>query len=62
MADDRAEWEGKSFVSEPFSCLPPLATTSCIIEDRGKDELIHVGLCHLKEKCLHFYCKPISFC
>lgn len=35
MADDRAEWEGKSFVSEPFSCLPPLATTSCIIEDRG---------------------------
>eukprot|EP00064_Thunnus_orientalis_P022617 superscaffoldBa00007785_g22825 len=35
MAEDRAEWEGKVFVSEPFSHLPPLATTSCIIEDRG---------------------------
>ncbi|XP_076006738.1 protein transport protein Sec24C [Genypterus blacodes] len=35
MAEDRAKWEGKVFVSEPFSCLPPLATTSCIIEDRG---------------------------
>ncbi|KAM7391158.1 hypothetical protein PAMP_021869 [Pampus punctatissimus] len=35
MAEDRAEWEGKVFVSEPFSRLPPLATTSCIIEDRG---------------------------
>ncbi|KAK2838022.1 hypothetical protein Q5P01_015234 [Channa striata] len=35
MAEDRAEWEGKVFVSEPFSSLPPLATTSCAIEDRG---------------------------
>ncbi|XP_030000165.1 protein transport protein Sec24C isoform X2 [Sphaeramia orbicularis] len=35
MAEDRAEWEGKVFVSEPVSRLPPLATTSCIIEDRG---------------------------
>nr|XP_019965819.1 PREDICTED: protein transport protein Sec24C-like isoform X2 [Paralichthys olivaceus] len=35
MAEDRAEWEGKVFVSEPFSQLPPLATTSCIVEDRG---------------------------
>ncbi|XP_029296457.1 protein transport protein Sec24C [Cottoperca gobio] len=35
IADDRAEWEGKVFVSEPFSRLPPLATTSCVIEDRG---------------------------
>ncbi|XP_072243466.1 protein transport protein Sec24C [Leuresthes tenuis] len=35
MAEDRAEWEGKVFVSEPFSRLPPLATTSCVIEDRG---------------------------
>ncbi|XP_008286897.1 protein transport protein Sec24C [Stegastes partitus] len=35
MAEDRAEWEGKVFVSEPFSRLPPLATTSCVVEDRG---------------------------
>ncbi|XP_022608523.1 protein transport protein Sec24C-like isoform X1 [Seriola dumerili] len=35
IAEDRAEWEGKVFVAEPFSRLPPLATTSCIIEDRG---------------------------
>lgn len=36
IAEDRAEWEGKVFVSEPFSRLPPLATTPCITEDRGK--------------------------
>ncbi|XP_051279774.1 protein transport protein Sec24C [Dicentrarchus labrax] len=35
IAEDKAEWEGKVFVSEPFSRLPPLATTTCIIEDRG---------------------------
>ncbi|XP_041642619.1 protein transport protein Sec24C [Cheilinus undulatus] len=35
IAEDRAEWEGKVFVSEPFSHLPPLATTPCVIEDRG---------------------------
>lgn len=42
MAEDRAEWEGKVFVSEPFSRLPPLATTSCIIEDNGKHNNIAV--------------------
>ncbi|KAM4745708.1 protein transport protein Sec24C isoform 2-T2 [Anableps anableps] len=35
MAEDRAEWEGKVFISEHFSRLPPLATTSCVMEDRG---------------------------
>ncbi|CAN9512969.1 unnamed protein product [Ophioblennius macclurei] len=35
MAEDRAEWEGKVFIAEPFSRLPPLATTSCAVEDRG---------------------------
>ncbi|KAG7489059.1 transport protein Sec24C-like isoform X1 [Solea senegalensis] len=35
IAEDRAEWEGKVFVSEPFSHLPPLATTSCMVEDQG---------------------------
>ncbi|XP_006809662.1 protein transport protein Sec24C [Neolamprologus brichardi] len=34
MTEDKAEWEGKVFTSEPFSSLPPLATTSCIVEDR----------------------------
>lgn len=35
IAEDQAEWEDKVFVSEPFSQPPPLATTSCSIEDRG---------------------------
>ncbi|KAJ3580628.1 hypothetical protein NHX12_034326, partial [Muraenolepis orangiensis] len=35
MAEDRAEWEGKVYVSGPDSSLPPLATTSCKIDDRG---------------------------
>ncbi|KAM9393058.1 protein transport protein Sec24C [Pholidichthys leucotaenia] len=35
MMEDRAEWEDQVFVSEPLSSLPPLATTSCIVEDRG---------------------------
>lgn len=35
MAEDRAEWEDKVFASEPFSQLPPLATTPCSVEDRG---------------------------
>ncbi|XP_061788040.1 protein transport protein Sec24C [Nerophis lumbriciformis] len=35
MADDRAQWEGKVFVSEPFCSLPPLPTTTCIVEDGG---------------------------
>lgn len=37
IAEDKAEWEDKVFVSEPFSRLPPLATTYCTVEDRGKD-------------------------
>ncbi|XP_028313311.1 protein transport protein Sec24C [Gouania willdenowi] len=35
MAEDEAEWEGKVYTSEPFARLPPLATTSCTVEDRG---------------------------
>lgn len=35
LADDRAVWGGKVFVSEPLSDPPPMATTSCVIEDRG---------------------------
>ncbi|KAJ8386022.1 hypothetical protein AAFF_G00178430 [Aldrovandia affinis] len=35
MEEDRDEWEGKVFVSEPGSPLPPLATTDCTVEDRG---------------------------
>nr|XP_046241591.1 protein transport protein Sec24C isoform X2 [Scatophagus argus] len=35
IAEDRAEWGDKVFVSEPLSRLPPLATTSCLVEDRG---------------------------
>ncbi|XP_055080344.1 protein transport protein Sec24C [Periophthalmus magnuspinnatus] len=35
MAEDQAQWEGKVYVSEPPSRLPPLPTTSCTIEDKG---------------------------
>ncbi|XP_068166997.1 protein transport protein Sec24C [Antennarius striatus] len=35
IAEDRAEWQNEVFIAETFSSLPPLATTSCIIEDRG---------------------------
>ncbi|XP_023694358.2 protein transport protein Sec24C isoform X1 [Paramormyrops kingsleyae] len=35
MQDDKAEWEGKVFASEPTGPLPPLATTDCLMEDRG---------------------------
>ncbi|XP_012992033.3 protein transport protein Sec24C isoform X2 [Esox lucius] len=35
MAEDRAEWGGKVFVSGPDCSLPPLATTDCVMEDRG---------------------------
>ncbi|XP_024113749.1 protein transport protein Sec24C isoform X2 [Oryzias melastigma] len=35
MLEDRAEWWGRTFISEPFSPLPPLPTTSCVTEDRG---------------------------
>ncbi|KAM6954516.1 protein transport protein Sec24C [Aplochiton taeniatus] len=35
MEEDQAEWEGRVFVSEPQSGLPPLATTDCTIQDHG---------------------------
>ncbi|CAB1322351.1 unnamed protein product [Coregonus sp. 'balchen'] len=35
MEEDRTAWEGKVFVSKPNSSLPPLATTDCVMEDRG---------------------------
>ncbi|KAL0979026.1 hypothetical protein UPYG_G00179480 [Umbra pygmaea] len=35
MEEDRAQWEGKVFVCDPISSLPPLATTDCVMEDRG---------------------------
>ncbi|KAK7933543.1 hypothetical protein WMY93_004439 [Mugilogobius chulae] len=36
MAQDQAQWQGKVYVSEPPSPLPPLATTSCCVEDKVK--------------------------
>lgn len=42
MAEDQAEWKDKVFVSEPYSQLPPLPTTSCTIEDRGKHTHTHL--------------------
>ncbi|XP_023813915.1 protein transport protein Sec24C-like isoform X2 [Oryzias latipes] len=35
MLEDRAEWEGRTFLSEPLSPLPPLPTTSCVMKDGG---------------------------
>lgn len=35
MADDQAQWRGKVYVAEPMSCLPPLATTTCTVKDKG---------------------------
>ncbi|XP_072520752.1 protein transport protein Sec24C [Salminus brasiliensis] len=35
MGEDRAQWEGKVFSSEPQSSVPPLSTTACTLEDRG---------------------------
>ncbi|XP_060763294.1 protein transport protein Sec24C isoform X2 [Neoarius graeffei] len=35
MSEDRAQWEGKIFASEPQSSVPPLSSTSCTLEDRG---------------------------
>ncbi|XP_018618000.2 protein transport protein Sec24C [Scleropages formosus] len=35
MEQDKLEWEGRVFVSEPSFALPPLATTDCAVEDRG---------------------------
>ncbi|XP_056142992.1 protein transport protein Sec24C [Lampris incognitus] len=50
IEEDRSEWEGRVFVSEPGSPLPPLATTSCIIEDRG-----NASPCFLRSTS---YCVP----
>ncbi|KAI5613062.1 protein transport protein Sec24C [Silurus asotus] len=35
ISEDRAQWEGKIFASEPKSPVPPLSSTSCTLEDRG---------------------------
>ncbi|XP_062874101.1 protein transport protein Sec24C [Trichomycterus rosablanca] len=35
MNEDRAQWDGKVFASEPQSSVPPLSTTACTLEDRG---------------------------
>ncbi|TSN86039.1 Protein transport protein Sec24C [Bagarius yarrelli] len=35
MNEDRAQWEGKIFDSEPKSSVPPLSSTSCTLEDKG---------------------------
>ncbi|KAF5905633.1 protein transport protein Sec24C-like, partial [Clarias magur] len=35
MNEDRAQWEGKIFATEHKSCVPPLSSTSCTLEDRG---------------------------
>uniref|UniRef100_A0AAV2MQT5 4Fe-4S ferredoxin-type domain-containing protein n=1 Tax=Knipowitschia caucasica TaxID=637954 RepID=A0AAV2MQT5_KNICA len=35
MAEDQLKWEEKVYVSEPPSRLPPLATTSCTVQDKG---------------------------
>ncbi|KAI4890284.1 hypothetical protein NFI96_014210, partial [Prochilodus magdalenae] len=35
LSEDRAQWEGKVFASEPRSSVPPLSTTACTLEDRG---------------------------
>lgn len=35
MSEDKAQWEGKIFASEPQSSVPPLSSTSCTLEDRG---------------------------
>ncbi|XP_066511342.1 protein transport protein Sec24C-like isoform X1 [Hoplias malabaricus] len=35
LGEDRAQWEGKVFFSEPHSSVPPLSTTVCTLEDRG---------------------------
>ncbi|KAI1900929.1 hypothetical protein AGOR_G00054890 [Albula goreensis] len=35
IEEDREEWGGKVFLSEPGCPLPPLATTDCTVEDRG---------------------------
>lgn len=53
IVEDQAEWKDKVFVSEPYSQLPPLATTSCTIEDRGKHTHTHTH--HLHQYYSHRY-------
>lgn len=50
MADDRAEWEGRVFLSEPLSPLPPLATTSCVVEDAGDSSQEDTGVTEVTEE------------
>ncbi|RVE67820.1 hypothetical protein OJAV_G00085710 [Oryzias javanicus] len=50
ILEDRAEWGGRTFISEPFSPLPPLPTTSCATEDRG-----NAGPSVIRSTC---YCLP----
>lgn len=35
IKEDRIQWEGKVFVSECRSSVPPLSSTQCTLEDRG---------------------------
>ncbi|XP_022523251.2 protein transport protein Sec24C isoform X1 [Astyanax mexicanus] len=35
VSEDRVQWEGKVFLSESQSSVPPLSTTACTLEDRG---------------------------
>ncbi|KAF4074319.1 hypothetical protein AMELA_G00238050 [Ameiurus melas] len=35
ISEDRVQWEGKIFASEPQSSVPPLSSTSCTLQDRG---------------------------
>ncbi|XP_051969938.1 protein transport protein Sec24C [Xyrauchen texanus] len=35
IKEDQAQWEGKVFVSECISSVPPLSSTQCTLEDRG---------------------------
>lgn len=60
MAEDRAEWGGKVFISEHFSRLPPLATTSCVIEDRGEQFLSQMfSVMDLIQSCS---CRHMKLC
>ncbi|XP_043096776.1 protein transport protein Sec24C [Puntigrus tetrazona] len=35
IKEDRIQWEGKVFVSESKSSVPPLSSTQCTLEDKG---------------------------
>lgn len=35
IKEDKIQWEGKVFVSESKSSVPPLSSTQCTLEDRG---------------------------